>query len=90
VTQAQANPRLRGARGALAVVELLLAACLVLLAVWMWGHGQQQVRYHVGSSQYAVTSIAGNWAGGAIAVCLPAGLAVIDATRRLALIRTRS
>jgi hypothetical protein len=66
------------------VLELLVAAALAVLAVWMWRHGQDEVSYQIGSGRYTVTSFDGNWAGGAIAVCLPAGLAVLDAGRRLA------
>jgi hypothetical protein len=67
-----------------ALVESLVAAALVVLAVWMWRHGQDRVTYDVAGTPYTVTSLAGNWAGGAIALCLPAGLALLDAGRRLA------
>ncbi len=84
MTTAPAHPARLGLAVAVVGLELLVAAALALLAVWMWRHGQQEVFYHVGSTRYTVTSFDGNWAGGAIAVCLPAGLAVLDAGRRLA------
>jgi hypothetical protein len=86
VVTAAASPLRRRVSLVLAAIELLAAACLVVLALWMWQQGQQPVVYHLGagnSTPHTVVRFSGNWMGGAIVVCLPAGLAVADAGRRV-------
>jgi hypothetical protein len=77
----------RGIPLALAAVELLVAAGLVVLALWMWRRGQQPVVYHIGSAPHTVVRFYGNWMGGAVLLCLPAALAVLDSGRRLSTLR---
>jgi hypothetical protein len=69
------------------LVELLLAAGLVVFAVWCWHQGVVRIVYTTtGSIEPAIGSrYLGSWIGAAIALCVLAGFLLLDALRELAL-----
>jgi hypothetical protein len=80
-------PLHRPRRVVAAVLELLIVAVLVVLAVWCWGRGTTEVAFPVQGSDppLVATRYLGNWVGGAIALCGLAGFVFLDAIRQLVL-----
>lgn len=89
---AQAPSRLHQPwRGLFALVELILAAGLVYVAVWMWNAGLDDVRIEERALSFTGQRYVGSWLTTAAAIVAVAGIAVLDAFRQLVLaLRVRS
>ena len=87
VTRGERNGRLnQPVRAVVALVEVLVAAALVWLAVQMWPQGIARITDHANDGTVLISSrYFGNWAAGAIAVGTIAVLLVLDALRQLVL-----
>ncbi|GLZ38207.1 hypothetical protein [Actinokineospora sp. NBRC 105648] len=78
-------------RALLAAGEVVVAALLVWLAVWLYGRGIQPLSRVEARPDLDFEHYAGNWVGGAVAAATVAGLLLLDALRQLVLaVRTGS
>lgn len=78
------RPRMGHGRAGLMVVELLLAALLVLAAFWCWHQGVRTADfppYTKGVEVQAITYYSAPWISGAVGCVVVAGLLAVDAVR---------
>ncbi|WP_146107948.1 hypothetical protein V5P93_006936 [Actinokineospora auranticolor] len=77
-------------RAVIAAVELVVAAALVWLALWLYGRGTPELSKIAERPDLDFRHYAGNWIGGAVLAGTLALLLLLDAGRQLALaVRTR-
>ena len=79
-------------RGLVALGELVLAAAAVLAGVLCWHRGFGSIVTPIGGGRPPLVStvLYGNWAAGAIGLCVLGAFLVLDAVRQLLLaVRTR-
>ncbi|SHE48473.1 hypothetical protein [Streptoalloteichus hindustanus] len=89
VPGAGSSPRLNQPwRALVALAEVVLAALLVVAAVWAWRRGAAVVEFPAwreGEPVQRVTRYFGHWLAGAVGLAVLSGFALLDALRQLVL-----